>query len=190
MPLRGMHPGIILLCASACAKPSAPTAVRAEPIHPELQCPAGTLAMGAVPPAGREAWCTQAGMRTGPSLTWHDNGQKASQGAWTADQRTGPWLYWHANGQLAEQGSYAGGVKEGVWTTFDPLGHRLSEGAWVSGGRDGSWMFWDPEAQTRTEAQYVLGSREGTWIEYSPEGTALRRWTYRDDRQLDMQSLR
>jgi len=192
---QGWFWGLVAVGGLACAKSAAPTMVRAEPIHPELQCPAGTIATGAAPPAGDEAWCEQrpaagAPIRSGPSLEWHDNGQKASQGAYQADVRTGPWLFWHANGQLAEQGRYVAGVKEGVWTTYDGQGRRLSEGAYAAGKPDGRWTFWSPDQQTRTEGQYALGEREGTWTEYSPEGSALVERTFRDDRQLDVRRLK
>lgn len=195
MRLRGMFLGFVGACVCACAKPVAPTPVRAAPIHPELQCPAGTFAAGAAPPQGNEAWCEQrpeAGpsVRVGPSLTWHDNGQKASQGGYAQDLQAGPWLSWHANGQLAEQGAYAVGVKEGVWTAYDSQGRRLSEGPYAAGQPDGSWTFWNPDDQTRTEGQYVLGKREGTWVEYAPEGTPVKERTFRNDRQLDIRTLR
>ena len=182
-----------LLCM-ACAKSSLPTAVRTQPIHPELQCPAGTLATGTVPPDGKEAWCDRQDegrppVRQGPSLTWHDNGQKESQGAYANGQRTGPWLFWHANGRPAQQGPYVDDQRHGVWTTYDPQGRRIAEGPMVAGAADGDWTFWNPDAQTRTEGHYVLGRREGEWIEYSPEGTPVRARTFRDDRMLDVRDL-
>ncbi len=187
--------GIILAIGAGCAKSAAPTLVRAQPIHPELQCPAGTLGAGAAPPTGNEAWCETRPavgprLRQGPSLSWHDNGEKASQGAYDQDVRTGPWLVWHPNGQLAEQGPYVAGVKEGVWAAWDSLGRKLSEGRYASGHRDGAWTFWNPEDQTRTEGRYAVGKREGEWIDYSPDGDAVRQRTFLGDRQLQMRTLK
>ncbi|MEO0605072.1 MAG: hypothetical protein AAF211_26825, partial [Myxococcota bacterium] len=132
MPMRATNVAIIAWTAMACAKPVDPGVVRAQPIHPDLQCPAGTIAAGLAPPAGNEAWCENRpevgrALRSGPSLTWHDSGEKASQGGYTNDVRTGPWLVWHPNGQLAEQGPYVAGVKDGLWATWDSLGRPTSE---------------------------------------------------------------
>lgn len=187
--------GIVGVVVVGCVKSTSPTVVRAQPIHPELQCPAGTVGAGAAPPAGNEAWCeirppVGAAVRQGPSLTWHDSGQKESQGAFDQGVRTGPWLVWHPNGQLSEQGPYVGGVKEGFWTTWDSLGRTLSEGRYASGERDGNWTFWNLQDQTRTEGRYQVGKREGQWVDYSPEGEAVRQRTFRNDRQLDIRNLR
>lgn len=181
--------------AIGCAKPATPTAVRAAPVHPDLACPAGTVANGTAPPNGDEAWCElrapdRPPMRQGPSLTWHDNGAKASQGSFASGFRTGPWLFWHANGELSEQGPFVSGVREGIWTTWDATGARTSEGAYAGGKRDGAWTFWTPADQTRTEGRYALGKRQGEWTEYSPEGTAVRARTFRNDRQIDQRELR
>ncbi|MEN0063426.1 MAG: hypothetical protein AAGA48_14840 [Myxococcota bacterium] len=180
--------------AIGCAKPVPPTEVRQAPVHPDLQCPAGTVAAGLAPPQGHEAWCekpVQVGpvLRVGPSLTWHTNGEKASQGSWEAGLRTGPWLFWHPNAQLSEQGAYSADEKQGIWTTYDSSGRRTAEGSFVAGSRDGDWIFWDPSAQTRTEGRYELGEREGKWVEFDPEGRPVRERDFRDDRMLNVRSL-
>lgn len=55
------------------------------------------------------------GRRTGPSVTWHMNGQKHSEGSYKDGKREGPWRFWGLDGKLDEalSGTYADGVRTG-----------------------------------------------------------------------------
>lgn len=70
---------------------------------------------------------------TGMTFTLHENGQKASEGAWT------------------------GGVKDGKWTSWFQNGQRSMQGDWDNGARSGTWVTWYENGQQEIEATFVEG---------------------------------
>jgi hypothetical protein len=171
------------------AAPSAPA-----PLFSEFTCPPGTELAGAAPPVGVEVWCSRpmpdgTKVRSGPSLSWHGNGQKQSQGAYLQDKREGPWLYWYPTGTPERQGSYSNGKPDGVWTSYHPTGDRSSEGQMVDGKENGRWTFWNNESMTRTEGEFLLGERDGVWMDFGPEDQPVRERSYRTGRLVSQRDL-
>ena len=162
--------------------------------HPDLKCPAGTQPAGYAPPHGWEVWCEKLlpngqKLREGPSIGWHPNEQKRSEGSYADGKQHGPWLYWYPTGTPESQGGFALGVKEGVWTTYAAGGETTSEGQFVGGQEHGPWVFWNTDAATRTEGSFVLGARDGVWLDYGPDDRPVRERTYRDGRMVTMREL-
>ncbi|HHO54404.1 MAG TPA: hypothetical protein ENK18_26915 [Deltaproteobacteria bacterium] len=183
-----------LLLAGCGASSRARNDLATLPVHPDLQCPPGTLGAGTPPPKGTEVWCemrlaTGALVREGPSIQWHPNGRKRAEGSYVADQRHGPWLFWYPTGNPEAQGSYTSGVKEGAWTTYDASGSRTSEGLFIGGQEHGMWTFWDDAGARRTEGEFVLGARTGRWLDHGPDGIAVRERIYREGRLVSQREL-
>lgn len=182
------------LLLGGCAKGRARNDLAVLPVHPDLQCPPGSMGVGTPPPEGTEVWCevrltNGTLVREGPSIQWYANGRKRSEGAYVVDQRHGPWLYWFPTGGPEAQGTYASGVKEGTWTTYAAGGSRASEGQFVGGREHGIWTFWDESGERRTEGEFVLGARTGRWLDHGPDGTAVRERIYREGRLVSQREL-
>jgi hypothetical protein len=154
--------------------------------HPDLDCPPGTIGMGAAPPTGTEVYCarvdpyTNTVTRQGPSITWHSGTRRASTGAYNENRKNGQWTYWSPRGTLEQQGSYTADRKDGLWTTFHVNGEKASEGNYVSDREEGNWTFWGEDGLSYSRGEYRYGGRIGKWIDYDADGNALRERTYRN----------
>jgi hypothetical protein len=186
---------LVLPLLISCAKPVATTGAStpASP-HPDLHCPPGSIPAGKAPPLGLEVWCHAQGqpgkwLREGPSISWHDNQQRASEGLFSHGKPTGPWQYWYPTGQPMEQGSFAGGVKDGVWVTYHADGTRSAEGTMVDGKHHGEWSYWSSDGQSRTVGQWKLGKKDGIWNEMNAEDRAVAERLYRDGRLVSQKDL-
>jgi hypothetical protein len=74
-------------------------------IHP---CPGGTEQVGKPPQeGGTQVFCRQPVMggyiKHGPSITWHENGQKHFEGEYYADKKHGKWITYDRNGRRKAQ---------------------------------------------------------------------------------------
>lgn len=191
-------PRYAALCAACLALAGCPPKtpqtepMAAGPIHPDLQCPPGTMPAGAAPPVGLEVWCQKPStngttwLRHGPVISWHSNEQRRLEGAYLEGKETGAWLYWYPTGTPQQQGSYTMGVRDGVWTSYHPDGERASEGQYVDGSEHGPWVYWNADLLTRTEGEYVLGERDGTWVDYGPDEQPVRERLYRSGRLVSV----
>ena len=163
--------------------------------HPDLHCPAETIPAGKAPPQGYNVWCrlwqdaSGTWVRQGPSITWHANEQKESEGLFASGKQTGPWRYWYPTGQSEQQGSFIGGVKEGAWVTFHASGQKESEGAMVSGTHHGEWNYWAEDGPTRTLGSWNLGKKDGVWNDFNAEDRAITERIYRNGRLISQKGL-
>jgi len=164
------------------------------PAYSEITCPLGTVVAGYAPPTGSEVWCQRPNLdgtftRHGPAITWHGNGEKASEGSYREGKSDGPWLYWYPTATPERQGSYALGKPEGVWTSYHPNGERASEGQMVDGKEHGRWTYWNAETLTRIEGEYILGDRDGVWMDFGPDDRPVRERIYRTGRLVSQREL-
>jgi len=192
MPIK--PPVALFAILVGCAKPVAPTEAASVSPHPDLHCPALSIPAGKAPPAGHEVWChalVQSGkwQREGPSISWHDNQQRESEGLYTRDKRTGPWQFWYPTGQSKEHGNFVGGVKEGAWISYHPDGARAAEGSMVDGKQHGAWTYWAEDGQSRTVGQWKLGHKDGVWHEMNAEDRVISERRYRDGRLVSQKGL-
>ncbi len=83
-------------------------------------CPAGTHAVGKMPPAGHEWRCDNAkGVPEGPWLTWYEGGQMLSERHMKNGREHGRQRSWWPNGQLMMEGVSVDGNRYGgfkYWT--------------------------------------------------------------------------
>lgn len=163
--------------------------------HPDLDCPPGSIGLGAAPPNGLEIYCarvdpyTNAVTRQGPAITWHSATRRASTGAYSEGKKNGQWVYWAPTGTPEAQGSYSGDKKDGLWTTFHPTGEKASEGSYVGGREEGRWTFWAEDGLSRSEGMYEYGGRVGKWIDFDADGKPVRERTYRNGRLVTQREM-
>lgn len=93
------------------------------PQLPELSCPIHTYSRQ----NQLEQWCeTSRGVRHGPYVRRHSNGQISMEGEYEYDQREGLWTEWHANGEPRLEGEYVNGERVGLWIRWDQNGREVS----------------------------------------------------------------
>ena len=102
-------------------------------------------------------------VKSGSYRSWHENGQPASEGAFSADREAGRWKFFHENGELAATGNFVRGERTGVWETFHANAERESKGRYEKGKRAEKWTFWKEDGSADE-------SRSG---EYEPVELAL-----------------
>jgi len=128
------------------------------------------------------------GLRDGPWVFYHPNGQRAAAGRFADDLESGPWETWYASGQLETQGSYVRGAKKGRWTVYRPDGSKdlIASGlyeldVWRKHGRhyrgyvvdnlrEGPWATYWPDGSLQLEGSFVQGQRSGRWVFHHPDG--------------------
>ena len=64
------------------------------------------------------------GKRDGPSITWHENGQKSGEGTLKDGRPHGLWMAWHENGQKALEGTFKDGEEVSV-TYWNSTGEEV-----------------------------------------------------------------
>ena len=133
-------------------------------------------------------------IRTGEWTSWHENGQKKSQGRFVDHEKVGEWVYWHEsgrqlplgarpvvefheNGQRKSEGFNKGGSREGVWTEWHDNGQRRSEVVYKNGKREGMGTRWHDNRQKESEGEYKNGAT-GNFLSWKPWREGV--WTYWD----------
>lgn len=189
---------VLAVAVSGCKKqvvdtgPAGPVGIN----HPDLDCPTGTIGMGAPPPNGREIHCarvdpyTSTATRQGPAIGWHSPTRRAFTGSYVDGRKNGAWVYWSPAGTPEKQGNYVNDKQDGLWLTFHPNGEKASEGTFVSGREEGRWTFWSEDGLTRSTGSYELGGRVGTWMDYGPDDEPTRERTYRRGRLVTQRELK
>jgi hypothetical protein len=136
--------------ASVLAFVHVPEAVGAPP------CPPGTERRGAAPPDGLEAWCERGGSREGPSLRWHENGERAEALVWRGGKRNGHSTLWADDGQVAQEGVYAEDERQGRWTTYT-MGRKHIEGDFRDGEQHGAFVEYGGNGRKIAEGRFHDG---------------------------------
>lgn len=150
---------------------------------------------GMVTTDGRETGEAKQGMRTGPwvwyhgngqaaqrveyrsgertrSVSWFDNGQKSYEATFQDGRPHGTTQEWSRDGVLKEEISYANGQRSGPHRVFDSAGLLLYGASYQGDVLSGSVIWWYPDGTKRWETSYVSGERDGTWTQYAPDGEA------------------
>jgi len=78
----------------------------------------------------------------GPSVRWHGDGLKESEGAFSDGKKHGPWRYWYANGQIRDEVIYDKGLRHGTCKRWAPDGQASRTFECVAGRRKGPVVKW------------------------------------------------
>jgi len=111
--------------------------------------------------------------KAGLWISWHENGQKASEGNYVNELREGLWISWDSNGQKYEEGNYRNGKKEELWILWYENGQKSSEGNYLNEKEEGLWIDWYENGQKYSEGNYRNGKLEGLWIAWYENGQKL-----------------
>jgi antitoxin component YwqK of YwqJK toxin-antitoxin module len=141
------------------------------------ECPDGSRAVGDHPPNGWELICWKdRRWKHGMATTWHDNGQKKSEGEYRKDQRHGKWTWWHASGKKKEEGEYKDGELNGKWTLWHDNGFKELEGEYKDGKFQGKLTIWYANGQKARQVEYKDGKMVGKATCWDKAGTEITCW--------------
>ena len=73
------------------------------------------------------------GLREGPWVVYHDNGQLSRKGDFKNGEEEGPLVVYYENGRLSFKGNYKNGEKEGAWVRYYDNGQLNWKGTYKNG---------------------------------------------------------
>ena len=106
----------------------------------------------------------------GKITSWHESGQKSSEGTYKCGKFDGKWIVWYENGQKRCEGTYKNGEKDGKWIYLYDNGQKNTEGTFKYGKRDGKWTYWWKNGNKKSEGTLKGGERIGEWIYWYENG--------------------
>lgn len=125
----------------------------------------------------------RAGVRHGPDIYWHANGQMKSRGRYVDGRRHGLFEYWHENGQASALIEYSYGRKVGPVTWWHANGQKKQERFFREGRKEGEERSWYANGQLQNQANFVNGGFEGTFTQWHPEGEKKTEASFENGRQ-------
>lgn len=101
---------------------------------------------------------------------YHENGCKASEGAYIDQQKDGEWRYYSDRDTLIKVENYKEGNRHGLWQTYSTSGVMLEESDYLNNKRNGVSKSYYLNGQVQLEANYVGGKANGRSTAYYPNG--------------------
>ncbi len=106
----------------------------------------------------------------GPTITWHNNGQKATETHFVRGKKHGSFKEWYPNGQKAVEAYFVRGKEHGAYTEWYENGQKRLEGTNDNGVRHDVWKLWTPEGQLLNQTAYDHYVRHGQCITIEKDG--------------------
>ena len=132
------------------------------------------------------------GLRKGPWVFYHDNGQLAEKGEYNkTGELDGFWVRYGEDGQVIERSNYKNGILDGPYVFIDGENHiitnyrnnledgryqyfvngQLSEkGEYKNGKKDGHWVHYHENGQLESKGSYKIDERHDRWVFYDADG--------------------
>ena len=129
-------------------------------------CPPSTNLVGPTGPDGTgvtvngrsaAACMRRDGTNHGPSMTWYEDGSKASAGDYRNGVKEGLWCFWHKNGRISGRGIFRNGNPDGIWTSWYDNDQKESEGSYFEGKHHGQFIHWDSSGDITKILKYSHG---------------------------------
>ena len=111
---------------------------------------------------------------------YHENGHKASEGAYIDQQKDGEWRYYSNRDTLIKVENYQVGNRHGIWQTYSTSGVLLEESNYLNNKRSGISKVYYLNGQVQLEANYVGGKTNGKSTSYYPNGNISMTGDYHD----------
>ena len=86
---------------------------------------------------GRMQGSFKNGVKEGPWVSYHDNGQLHTKGTYKDGERDSPWVEHHDNGLLSYSETYKNGSLDGPWVEYHENGQLALKGTYKDRERDG-----------------------------------------------------
>jgi antitoxin component YwqK of YwqJK toxin-antitoxin module len=122
------------------------------------------------------------GVKDGPWVSYHDNGQFKSEATYKDGVMDGPWVEYWDNGQLLGEVIYKDGWHEGPYLTYHENGQLWRKGTYKDGKKEGLWVWYFDNGQLGSKGTFKDGYRDGLWVGFNEDGTvdAYLTGTYKD----------
>ncbi len=114
------------------------------------------------------------GVQSGPSVTYHRNGNKKSEIAMSEGAKNGYYASYYANGKIESEGWYQDDQAQGEWLNYDELGNLSSRSYYLNNDLDGYREEYLPGGRKSVEQRYRHGWLE-EMIQYDSTGKELIR---------------
>jgi antitoxin component YwqK of YwqJK toxin-antitoxin module len=111
------------------------------------------------------------GWKEGPSITWENETQIASEGRFVHGQREGLWSWWHENGTKRPEGSFRADRMIGPVSAWNENGGIEQRVVYGEDGARLSASFWYENGQLMCAGTYVDESVSGWWIWFNEDGS-------------------
>lgn len=111
---------------------------------------------------------------------YHENGHKASEGAYVDQQKDGEWRYYSNKDTLIKIENYKLGSRDGVWKTFSTSGVLLEESNYLNNKRNGTSKVYYLNGQVQLDENFVAGKTNGKSTSYYPNGNISVTGDYHD----------
>ena len=108
------------------------------------------------------------GNENGKWITYHNNGEKESEGEYFKGYKVNNWNEYHDNGKKRAEGFYQNDLKTGDWLFWFDNDKKQMNGNYKNGLRDGGWTFWDYDGHECVKRVYIddkLQSDANKWNE-------------------------
>ena len=118
------------------------------------------------------------GEREGLAITWHENGQKQSEGSYKNGKSDGLATYWYEHGQKEQEANWKDGKQDGLTTHWYENGQKKEEVNWKDGKQDGLGTHWHEDGWKKIEQNFKDGKDHGVGIIYDKNGnqTSIQHW--------------
>lgn len=120
----------------------------------------------------------QQGVHKVRTTIYHENGHKASEGAYIDQLKDGEWRYYSDRDTLIKVENYRMGDKHGLWKTYSTSGVLLEEANYLKNKRDGLSKSYYLNGKVSLEEQFVAGKPNGYSTSYYPNGTISMEGNY------------
>lgn len=101
-------------------------------------------------------------VKDGSYMLYHQNGQKAEEGAFKAGGRDGHWQHWADDGKLTSSTNYLADKREGAFTDYED-GRQIKSGTYKNDELDGTYTYSASEKFTVSGAM-SHGKPSGPWV--------------------------
>lgn len=102
------------------------------------------------------------------TVIYHENGRKASEGAYIDQQKDGEWRYYSNQDTLLKVENYQQGKRNGHWQTYSSSGVLLEECDYLNDKRSGVYRSYYLNGNVSLETNYVGGKTNGKSTAYYP----------------------
>lgn len=114
-------------------------------------------------------------------VTYHKNGEIASEGIFIDQQKDGQWRYYSDKKVLLSEENYKSGKKNGTFTTYSMDGYKLKIENYLNDELDGECISYYEREQVFTVMHYINGKVNGEVVSYYPNGKISKKGLYHNN---------
>jgi antitoxin component YwqK of YwqJK toxin-antitoxin module len=127
----------------------------------------------------KEKGCQKDDYPIGRWNTWHENGNKLSEGSYNDNhERDGLWEFWYEDGIPHSSINYLEGLPHGNGVWYYDNGRKEMQGKLDAGEKTGKWQEWYENGKKKFEGVYKKGKLHGPFKSYSETGKLSQTGNY------------